>query len=413
MARTAHRRKGLDELTGCAYRARPGDQPFARIASACRGESIHILSLQARAMLNKRMYRLLILAVALAFLGVASVGGARNAEFNFDIVAVDLAGRETNLTRNAAFDGSPAVARDGRIAFVSTRGGTPDLYVMNGNGRNVRRLTDSATDGSGVAWDDALHLTQASWSPRGDKIGFDGRYMERGPGCMRLCANWRVLVVESNGGQPTEIARNARAPAWSPDGRQLAFESGMDPEELARTLTIARADGSRPAGIEAINFPSDVGPVWSPAGGEIAFPARRTEGSQTWVYLVRADARRKRRLAAGNNPTWSPDGRRLAFIDKSDRLITMTGNSKRTRRVSRAGEAVIAAAWAPKGDTLAFLAGPPNPYGGFPRHLRLETVRANGKQLRVLTHDSGSSHLWGRPVWTPSAKRILITVGSH
>jgi Tol biopolymer transport system component len=103
------------------------------------------------------MYRLLLLAVVPAFLGAAGVGGARNADLNVDIVAVDISGRQTNLTRDPALDGSPAVARDGRIAFVSTRGGTPDLYVMNRNGRNVRRLTDSS---SGVAWDEALHLTR-------------------------------------------------------------------------------------------------------------------------------------------------------------------------------------------------------------------------------------------------------------
>jgi TolB protein len=166
------------------------------------------------------MYRFLLLAVALVFLGAAGVGAARDdVEFNHDIVAVDLVGRQTNLTRNhPAFDGSPAVARDGRIVFVSTRGGSPDLYVMNGDGRNVRRLTNGASDGSGVAWDEALHLTEASWSPRGDRIAFDGRYMVRGRDCPRLCANWRVLVVESNGGGLNEIARNARAPAWSPDG---------------------------------------------------------------------------------------------------------------------------------------------------------------------------------------------------
>jgi TolB protein len=364
-------------------------------------------------MVRKRMDRFLLLVVALAFLGPAGVGAARNAEFNHDIVAVDLVGRQTNLTRNPAFDGSPAVARDGRIVFVSTRDGNPDLYVMNGDGRNVRRLTWSASDASGVAWDEALHLTQASWSPRGDRIAFDGRYMERGSPCPRLCANWRVLVVESNGGGLKEIARNSRAPAWSPGGRRLAFESDLDPEEGARTVTIGRADGSRPVHLSAINYPSEVGPVWSPAGGEIAFQAKRPEGSRTWIDLVRADARGRRRLAPGRNPTWSPDGRRLAFIDNSNRLITMTRDGKRKRWVSRAGESVVAAAWSPKGDTLAFVAGRPNAYGGRPRELRLETVRPNGTRLRVLARESESSPLSGRPIWTPNAKRILVTLESH
>jgi Tol biopolymer transport system component len=363
-------------------------------------------------MFSKRMYRFLLLAVALVFLGPAGVGARNNVEFNHDIVAVDLAGRQTNLTRNhPAFDGSPAVARDGRIVFVSTRGGNPDLYVMNGDGRNVRRLTNSASDGSGVAWDEALNLTEASWSPRGDRIAFDGRYMERGPPCPQHCANWRVLVVESNGGGLKEIARNARAPAWSPDGRRLAFKSDMNP--VARTVTIARADGSRPIEVEAIN--SDPGPVWSPAGREIAFQAQRTEGSRTWIYLVRADGRGGRRLAPGRNPTWSPAGRRLAFIDNFNRLITITRDGKQKRRVSRAGESVVAAAWSPTDDTLAFVAGTPNPYGGSPRNLRLETARANGTRLRVLTRSSDASRISfsAGPTWTPNAKRILVTVESH
>jgi Tol biopolymer transport system component len=120
-------------------------------------------------------------------------------------------------------------------------------------------------------------------------------------------------------------------------------------------------------------------------------------------------------LAPGRNPTWSPAGRRLAFIDNSNRLITMTRDGKRKRRVSRAGESVLAAAWSPKGDTLAFVAGTPNPYGGSPRNLRLETARANGTRLRVLTRSSDSSRISSSagPIWTPNAKRILVTVESH
>ena len=56
-------------------------------------------------MFSERMHRFLLLAVALAFLGPAGVGDARNAEFNHDIVAADLAGRQTNLT------GQPGVRR--------------------------------------------------------------------------------------------------------------------------------------------------------------------------------------------------------------------------------------------------------------------------------------------------------------
>jgi Tol biopolymer transport system component len=93
----------------------------------------------------------------------------------------------------------------------------------------------------------------------------------------------------------------------------------------------------------------------------------------------------------------------------------MTRDGKRKRRVSRAGESVVASAWSPKGDTLAFVAGTPNPYGGSPGNLRLETARANGTRLRVLKRSSDSSRISfsAGPIWTPNAKRILVTVESH
>jgi Tol biopolymer transport system component len=356
----------------------------------------------------------LLIAVALPLLGAAAASHASNDPFNIDIVAIDLAGRQTNLTENTAVDLSPAVARDGRIVFVSTREGTPDLYVMAGDGGNVRRLTTSAIDHTGVAWNEALDLSQASWSPSGEHIAFDGLYLAHGPPCPAHCANWRVLVIGSDGAGLDEVALNARAPAWSPDGRDLAYESDLDSYYEPGSVTMTRLDGSAPSvRVKAINPDYDVGPVWSPKGGEVAYQASLTAGARTWVYLARADGRRKRRLARGHHPAWSPDGRRLAFIDDY-KLITIDRNGKNRRRLSPKGEFVISAAWSTKGSTLAYIAGTKlAPYGGRPRNLRVETVSADGKRVRVLARVSASSLIWGRPVWTHDGRRILVAVEPH
>jgi Tol biopolymer transport system component len=181
------------------------------------------------------MYRLLLLALALPLAATADLGRAAADEYNIDIVAVDLGGRETNLSHDPAVDVAPAVARDGRIAFVSTRNGAgAELYVMDGDGRDVRRLTTNA----GVTWNEALDVTGVSWSPGGEKLAFDGLYLARGTDCSQHCAGWKVSVVG--------------------------------------------ADGSGP-------------------------------GGRSWIYVAHTDGR-TRRLTAGHDPTWSRDGRRLAFI---------------------------------------------------------------------------------------------------
>ena len=362
--------------------------------------------------LRRRISHLLLLVVALPLVASADVGHAARKEFNVDIIAINLAGRQTNLTRNPAWDSAPAVSRDGRIVFLSTRGGTPDLYVMDGHGGSVRRLTNSAVDHSGVAWGEDLEFSQASWSPRGVEIAFDGKYGAVGPPCEQHCSSWDVFVIRSDGGGLKQIALGARAPAWSANGRRLAFESDIDAYFDSGSVTIASLDGSGSARMKAINH-SDVGPVWSPTGGELAFEGSSTGGSPSWIYVVRADGSRRRRLAVGHNPSWSPDGRRLAFI-ADYKLITIERNGNGKRRLSRKGEFVIGAAWSPKGGTLAYVAGmKADRYGGLPRDLRVETASADGKRVHVLARESPSSLIWGGPVWTPNGKRILVSVEAH
>ena len=171
--------------------------------------------------------------------------------------------------------------------------------------------------------------------------------------------------------------------------------SDLDPEELARTVTIAGADGPRPAEVEALN--GDIGPVWLLASGEIAFQAHRTEVPRP---LDQPRPPPTAPAGAGWRPAATrpgpPDGRRLAFIDNSNRLITMTRDGKRKRRVRGSGvrgrRSVVA-----EGGHAGLPVRRAEPYGGRPRDLRLETVRANGTRLCVLVRESGSSLLSGRP----------------
>jgi Tol biopolymer transport system component len=125
--------------------------------------------------------------------------------------------------------------------------------------------------------------------------------------------------------KPRLRSLDVQAPAWSPDGRTIVFVSWRDGNGEVYAMD---ADGSGPRNLTQ-HPAKDVRPAWSPDGRSIAFvssrdrhqrmqPGRRTPPEQSDIYVMNADGSRKRKLtrdrAFDDYPTWSPDGRRIAFV---------------------------------------------------------------------------------------------------
>src|SRR5438034_644947 len=129
---------------------------------------------------------------------------------NPELYVLTLAtGTMRRLTRNAGIDTEPTWEPSGRqLAFVSDRNGAPNVYVMDAEGTSVRQLTSGG-----------FH-TQPRWSPKGDSLVYTARQ-----GVHDL---WIVNVDGSNPRKLTDSAGDSQGATWAPNGRHLAFQSNRN-----------------------------------------------------------------------------------------------------------------------------------------------------------------------------------------
>lgn len=199
--------------------------------------------------------------------------------------------------------------------------------------------------------------------------------------------------VRSDGNGLGLIAQSARAPAWSPKGTRLAYDTGVEVVDYddARSVTIAHPDGSSAVLVPAVRNSSLIGPVWIDLPRQRGRAAQASCGHRSRPDLVagRAAARIRRRLQARHH-----------HPERQGR-----------RRLSPKRDFVVAAAWSPKSGTIAYVAGTKrDPYAYLPRNLRIETVSSDGKHVRVLAREP---YLFvdEPPVWTADGRRILVAAG--
>jgi lysyl oxidase/dipeptidyl peptidase IV (DPP IV)-like protein/WD40 repeat protein len=113
-------------------------------------------------------------------------------------------GPSQRLAASTAAEYSGVVSRQGRLAFVSTRSGTPQIYVAQPNG-------DGATPFSAEAYTDVHDL---AWSPDGTELAYDAHQDD----------GTTKLVVDD--GTTQTVGPVGTRPVWSPTGARIAFDAG-------------------------------------------------------------------------------------------------------------------------------------------------------------------------------------------
>ena len=239
---------------------------------------------------------------------------------NFEIYVMNADGtdqRRLTHTPGGKESWLPAWSPDRRrISFSSNRDGNWQLYVMNTDGSNVARLTNTA----------GKYNWNTDWSPDGKRIAVDS---DRDGG-------WELFVMDPDGSNVrrlTHFLDNHQGPGnpdWSPDGNKITFAVCADPgcNDDQIEIYVMNADGSDQRQLTRTPSRGSWTPRWSPDGRTIVFASDRgrVSGADSEIYLMDADGSNVRRLnVEGGRPHWSPDGKSIVFMSDRDCALQQKG----------------------------------------------------------------------------------------
>jgi Tol biopolymer transport system component len=254
---------------------------------------------------------------------LASYDEADNVESSADRVAF----LELDGTRRFISEGTePAFSPDGKLVAVAHIRGTdnheqPGIVVRRLDGSELTRLTYRGTDRS------------PTWSPTGRRLAFTRRT------CSRSGCQWGVYTIRRDGTGLRRIVRRGWDPTWSAHGT-IAYAApggeiwatGLRGQRHWRLATRGRyscGSGSR-------------SPEWSPTGEKLVF-ARTWRGPTTSLFVVNRFGGGLRRIAGTDRrhawvaaPTWSPDGRWIAFLDDTGTIYKIHPSGGTYKFVTRA-----------------------------------------------------------------------------
>lgn len=216
-------------------------------------------------------------------------------------------------------------------------------------------------------------------------------------------ADLAEITVTTPSGDETTILVQGQDPAWSPDGRSLAFRQVVcaywNYYCFSTGIAVTRLGTS---GVDHLTTNDDGVPAWSPDGGSIAFT--RWNGFDTRLHVLDVATREVRSMTipgftgSASDPAWSPDGGRLAFTCVAGRfdICVMSADGSEFRRLTNDFADDREPAWSPDGTQIAFTRVA-NGAGS----LRVALIGSDGTGLREIADGE-------QPAWSPDGTRLVF-----